>query len=89
MLGVAADAPAEEIRAAYLAKVKQFPPDRNPEEFEKIRDAYERIRDPRSRAKALLAAEDPLPLVRLLDGLKASRRFVGPELWIEAMKKTK
>ena len=31
-LGVPANASEEEIRAAYLTKVKEFPPDRSPEE---------------------------------------------------------
>ena len=42
ILGVAANASEDEIRRAYLEKVKQFPPDRSPEEFERIRDAYEK-----------------------------------------------
>ena len=45
VLGVNQDAGDEEIRAAYLSKVKEFPPDRAPAEFEKIRDAYETLRE--------------------------------------------
>ncbi len=47
VLGVNQDAGEEEIRAAYVRKVKEHPPDRSPEEFERIRDAYESLRDPR------------------------------------------
>jgi len=47
VLGVAPDATDEQIRAAYLRKVKEFPPDRNPVEFEQVRDAYELLRDRR------------------------------------------
>ena len=43
-LGVPAKASLEDIRAAYLGKVKEFPPDRSPEQFERIRDAYETLR---------------------------------------------
>src|SRR5215813_526208 len=46
VLGIPPEAGDEEIRAAYLRKVKKYPPDRAPQEFEKIRDAYETLRDP-------------------------------------------
>ena len=55
ILGVAANAREEEIRAAYLTKVKEFPPDRAPAEFERIRDAYDTLRDPRKRARAMFS----------------------------------
>ena len=47
ILGVAENASEQEIRTAYLSKVKEFPPDQSPQEFEGIRDAYEALRDPR------------------------------------------
>jgi DnaJ domain len=87
ILGVAANASEDEVRSAYLEKVKQFPPDRSPEEFERIRDAYEKLRDPRSRAKAMLIAPDTnLPLVLLVDSIKRRRIFAGPQPWREVLK---
>ena len=89
VLGVSHDAGEEEIRAAYLAKVKEHPPDRSPAEFERIRDAYEALRDPRGRARVRLLAGDPsAPLALLLDGQPNPRRFVGPEPWLAALKET-
>jgi DnaJ-domain-containing protein 1 len=86
-LGVSATATEDEIRAAYLRKVKEFPPDRAPAEFEAIRDAYETLCDPRKRAKAmLLSTAFTAPLVSLLDGLPARRNFAGPHLWREVLK---
>ena len=86
-LGIAANASEEDIRAAYLKKVKEFPPDRSPEEFEKIRDAYDSLRDPRRRAKAMLLANDfNKPLVTLLDGIKPKRIHAGPNPWREVLK---
>lgn len=41
MLTVDTEADDERIRAAYLAKLKQFPPDRCPAEFEQVRDALQ------------------------------------------------
>ena len=87
ILGVAANASTEEIRIAYLDKVKQFPPDRSPEQFEKIRDAYDNLRDPRRQAKAMLLSPDgAAPLASLIDDLKTRRIFAGPRLWREVLK---
>ena len=86
-LGVPANATGEDIRAAYLAKVKEFPPDRSPVEFEKIRDAYDNLRDPRRRAKAMLISTDiNIPLVSLADNIKSRRNFAGKQPWIEVIK---
>jgi curved DNA-binding protein CbpA len=81
------DATAEEIRAAYLKKVQQHPPERSPEEFERVRDAYEELRDPRQRARKLLFGDEALPpLVHLLEGKRAARRFVGPKPWLAVLR---
>ncbi len=87
ILGVPANASDEDIRAAYLSKVKEFPPDRSPEEFERIRDAYDSLRDPRQRAKAMLLSTDfDAPLVSFIDGQKPRRIFAGPQPWREVLK---
>lgn len=86
VLGIAVNAAEEDIRAAYLRKVKEYPPDRSPEEFEKIRDAYETLRDPRRRMRDMMLAADVLaPFVSLIAGLEAERRFVGPNPWLEVL----
>jgi hypothetical protein len=87
ILGVAPNAGEEELRVAYLHKVKENPPDRAPEEFEKIRDAYETLRDPRKRTRTMLLSTDAgAPLVSLLDAEKPTRLFTGPQLWREVLK---
>lgn len=87
VLGVPPNAGEEEIRAAYLRKVKEYPPDRSPEEFEKIRDAFETLRDPRQRTRAMLLSTDPgAPLAALLEGRAPRRLFVGPQPWREVLK---
>ena len=87
ILGVSLEAGDEEIRTAYLHKVKEFPPDRAPAEFERIRDAYELLRDPRRRALHMLLSVDPHePLESLLDEGPAPRKFVGPEPWLAVLK---
>ena len=87
ILGVESNAGDEEIRAAYLTRVKEFPPDRAPAEFEKIRDAYETLRDPRKRARAMFSAGAPgAPLVSLIQGRRTPRLFAGPQPWREVLK---
>lgn len=87
ILGISPSATEPEIRAAYLEKVKAFPPDRSPEEFEKIRDAYETLRDPRQRFLAqLLDTEFIKPLPQIIVPAQQRRAFVGPQLWLEALK---
>lgn len=87
ILGVVWNATEGQIRAAYLSKVKECPPDRVPEQFEKIRDAYETLRDPRRRARDLLLSADPeAPLASLVADRAPERRFVGPDAWLEVLK---
>src|SRR5260370_12388175 len=79
VLGLGPGAEDEQIRAAYLAKLKQFPPDRSPAEFEQVRDAYDLLRDRRRRAQHKLFSVNPeAPLESLLDGKDNDRRFPGP-----------
>jgi curved DNA-binding protein CbpA len=89
ILGVSQDADAGEIRSAYLNKIKEYPPERCPEEFERVRDAYKILSDPRRRARFLLQSANPeAPLVTLLDNQKQNRQFVGPDAWLAAMLET-
>ena len=87
-LGVSAQATDAELRAAYVEKVRQHPPDRDPDAFERIRDAYNRLRDPRVRAQRVLDAPRPDgPLIDLLENANpARRRFVGPQPWLDLLR---
>lgn len=49
ILGAAVDASAIEIKKAYFTQVRKFPPERFPEEFKKIRQAYDILSDGESR----------------------------------------
>jgi curved DNA-binding protein CbpA len=46
------------VKKAYFALVRKFPPDRHPEEFKKIRAAYEVLSDPVARARFDAADRD-------------------------------
>jgi curved DNA-binding protein CbpA len=69
VLGVAETAGTAEIRAAYLSKVRQFPPEREPEGFKSVQKAYSVLKDA-ARRKALDLSvfrkslhPDPAPVV--------------------------
>lgn len=61
VLGLARAASAEEIKRAYFALVRANPPERNPEQFKRIRAAYERLRDPDKRLEAEMLLVQPWP----------------------------
>ncbi len=89
VLGVSAGAGEPEIRTAYLQKVKDHPPDRDAATFQRVREAYETLRDPRRKGELLLDAVDPgAPFVSLLEEHPA-RNFVGPDAWIQTMRTTR
>jgi DnaJ-class molecular chaperone len=86
ILGVPQNAKAEEIRTAYLSKIKEYPPEKCPAEFERVRDAYTILSDPCRRTRVMLQSANPeAPLVTLLDNQKQDRQFVGPDIWLAAM----
>ena len=87
ILGLELNASVEQIRAAYLAKVSEHPPDRSPDEFERVRDAYDTLRDPRLRMKEILNSRLALPgFSEMFAGFETERRFVGPNPWLEVLK---
>ncbi len=88
LLGLKAGAGDQEIRNAYLLKIKEHPPDKDPETFERIRDAYEMLKDPFRRFNMMAELMDPeASLENLLPEDEGSnRKFVGPEPWLEALK---
>jgi len=70
MLGLESFPSPEQIRAAYLHRVKLFPPDREPERFREIHAAYQILNDPLAQAKQML---DPpsrqVDLMQVIEGL--------------------
>ena len=81
VLGISSDAETEEIRGAYFALVKERSPERDPEEFKRIRRAYEALRTDSGRWRSRLMifeaekAGPPSPL--------PSPRPIGPEEILE------
>jgi curved DNA-binding protein CbpA len=59
VLGLDENVGDDEIKSRYLALVREFPPDLEPERFQKIRAAFEALRTERERLAArLLLAHD-------------------------------
>lgn len=54
ILGVSRGSSEADIRRRYLELVRQYPPDRDPERFTEIHQAYEKLRDPVVRLESNL-----------------------------------
>ncbi|MBI3978967.1 MAG: J domain-containing protein [Chloroflexi bacterium] len=85
VLGVDRSATAEDVRRAYFRLVRQYPPEAHPEEFKRIRTAYETLRSPLRRAElALLAFDETVAEVDLdlIARLAGGRDFDAAAVWL-------
>ncbi len=62
VLGIGPGASDEEVRRAYIARVQEHPPERDPEGFKAVRWAYEKLRDAGARARQFLDSFEELPV---------------------------
>lgn len=87
ILDVAADAGDVEIKQAYLRKVKDNPPDRDPERFQLIHNAYTSIKDHKSRMEYGLFNLPAADFEQLLDRALATTGSVQlqPEQFIKLL----
>ncbi len=65
ILGVDENADDSEIKRRYLALVRDFPPDREPDRFQTYRAAFEALQTERQRLAARLLAPHNAALTRL------------------------
>jgi curved DNA-binding protein CbpA len=72
VLGVERTASSAEIKKAYFALVREYPPERAPDAFKRVRAAYERLRDPEQRLETEILLLRPWP--------EASRKRRMPKL---------
>ena len=85
VLGLTRQATALDIKKAYFTLVRHYPPERDPQGFQRIRAAYEALRTPAARANTdRQLVQPPPPYV-------APRQLVPPDLdfhpedrWLEA-----
>jgi DnaJ-class molecular chaperone len=67
LLGIDERANDAEIKLAYLQQVKDNPPDRDPQRFRQIQQAYETVKDSQSRMKYALFHLPEIDFENLLD----------------------
>jgi len=48
-LGIGKNCDDETVRQAYLEQIRKYPPDRHPEKFQRIQEAFQLIRDAEKR----------------------------------------
>ena len=58
-LEIGADATPREVKRAYRRMTVAHPPDRDPEGFRRVREAYELLREPALRALEMLSDRKP------------------------------
>lgn len=61
VLGVSFDASDEEVRSAYFSQIKAHTPEKDPEGFKRIRQAYDKIKTLESRTTLVLETLPSLP----------------------------
>ncbi len=82
ILCISIDATDELIKKAYLQKVRQYPPERAPEQFRHIRAAFEAIKTRDQRLKYQLFHHEPPSLGALLE---RALRITQPQRPTEAL----
>ena len=85
VLGLNRQATALDIKKAYFTLVRQYPPERDPAGFQRIRAAYEALRTPAARAntdRQLIQAPPPYVPPRRLPSLDLA--FHPADLLVEA-----
>lgn len=90
ILGVKPGADAQAVRAAYLARVREHPPERDPEWFERIRDAYQTLSSPKRKMRRYFEFDDlmrkPMRDLLLDPDCREGRPFLGVGPWLELLR---
>jgi len=91
-LGLPTDADDQSIRRRYLQLIQQYSPERCPEKFKKITEAYEALKTPRERIRSRLFGDDSMhhaeqKLRNLVDALEIKKRRPGLQALFDAVRK--
>ncbi len=91
-LGLLLDASDEDIRSSYLRLVKKHTPEKDPERFRQITEAYEALKDRRNRVKGkifggLTVRDYENALLALAKAPEIRRRRAGLQELFQAEKK--
>jgi curved DNA-binding protein CbpA len=90
VLGLPPDSNDETIRRRYLELVKQYPPAHQPEKFSAVREAYDRLRDLKTRVRyRLFEAGEKESIEKIIEDLKCQspRRRVSLKTLLSLMGK--
>src|SRR5205814_9450322 len=88
VLGISADSDDDAIRRRYLELVRQYPPERAPEKFAAVRQAYESLRDLNTRLRyRLFEAGKKESIEGILQELacRTTRRRVSLEMLLKTL----
>ncbi|MGE3540514.1 MAG: molecular chaperone DnaJ [Candidatus Tectimicrobiota bacterium] len=89
VLGLDDSADDAAVRAAYLQALRLAPPDRDPTGFQRLRAAYDTLRNADSRLDLRLFGPAPLAnLSELLEAFPEERRYVGPGPWLNVLRES-
>lgn len=72
----------EAVHQAYLEAVRHYPPDKRPEEFKRIREAYEAIKTSEKRIELMLFGIKSNHSFHDLLPEDTNRKRIGADLWI-------
>ena len=88
LLGIAEDIEDDDaVRNAWLEAVRRYPPEEHPEQFARIREAYEMVRDRESRYRLRTFGDPRLRDVDALISLfPAERAHAGAALWLAVIR---
>ncbi len=84
LLGVSINTTDEEIRAAYVKKLRGISPETEPERFEALRNAFRLIKDPIWRTFMTIGIQKTLSVQGLVDSATKERGYAGPDAWLAA-----
>ena len=79
ILNLKLDASPDDVRQAYLALVRLYPPDRNADKFREIHSAYQMLSDPLILAKAMVTSKFDRPnLLATIESAEKIRPRLSP-----------
>jgi curved DNA-binding protein CbpA len=77
----------EEVRNAYISLIREYPPDRSPEKFQEVREAFEEIKHERDRIKRYLAFPRTIDnLSDIIPDKKPERNLLPRSVWNKIIK---
>ena len=80
ILDIDVSASDSEIKSAYLKKVRQFTPEQFPEEFKKIKEAYNAIGNSKKRIEfALFNVDEPDMNALIVSTIKSRKKRIDSE----------